>query len=147
MLKKINHIAVAVNDVEATARLFREVLGLSGGGIEVIEPFEVKVAFFTIGDIKIELVEPLNPEGGIAKFLARRGEGVHHIAIEVDDVTAALAHYKAKGVRLITERPEPGAHDTLVAFLHPKSTGGVLFELCQPAPGGRFPLDKPPSEE
>ncbi|MFQ5892974.1 MAG: VOC family protein, partial [Nitrospinota bacterium] len=100
MLKKINHIAVAVTDVEASSRLFKEVLGLSGGKIEVFERFEVKVAFFALGDIKLELVEPLNPEGGIAKFLARRGEGVHHIAIEVDDVSAALAHYKAKGVRL-----------------------------------------------
>lgn len=133
MLKKINHIAVAVNDVEASSRLFSEVLGFSGGGIEVFDNFEVKVAFFAIGDVKIELVEPLNPDGGVAKFLAKRGEGIHHIAFEVDDVAAALDHYKSKGVRLINERPEPGANDTLVAFLHPKSTGGVLLEILQPA--------------
>ncbi len=133
MLKKINHIAVAVNDVEASSRLFSEVLGFSGGGIEVFDNFEVKVAFFAIGDVKIELVEPLNPDGGVAKFLAKRGEGIHHIAFEVDDVAAALDHYKSKGVRLINERPEPGANDTLVAFLHPKSTGGVLVEILQPA--------------
>ena len=132
MLKKINHIAVAVNDVEASSRLFSEVLGFSGGGIEVFDNFEVKVAFFAIGDVKIELVEPLNPDGGVAKFLAKRGEGIHHIAFEVDDVAAALDHYKSKGVRLINERPEPGANDTLVAFLHPKSTGGVLVEILQP---------------
>ncbi len=133
MLKKINHIAVAVKDVEASSRLFSEVLGFSGGGIEVFDNFEVKVAFFAIGDVKIELVEPLNPDGGVAKFLAKRGEGIHHIAFEVDDVAAALDHYKSKGVRLINERPEPGANDTLVAFLHPKSTGGVLVEILQPA--------------
>lgn len=133
MLKKINHIAVAVNDVEASSRLFSEVLGFSGGSIEVFDNFEVKVAFFAIGDVKIELVEPLNPDGGVAKFLAKRGEGIHHIAFEVDDVAAALDHYKSKGVRLINERPEPGANDTLVAFLHPKSTGGVLMEILQPA--------------
>ncbi len=132
MLKKINHIAVAVKDVEASSRLFSEVLGFSGGGIEVFDNFEVKVAFFAIGDVKIELVEPLNPDGGVAKFLAKRGEGIHHIAFEVDDVAAALDHYKSKGVRLINERPEPGANDTLVAFLHPKSTGGVLVEILQP---------------
>lgn len=133
MLKKINHIAIAVKDVEASSRLFGEVLGFSGGGIEVFDNFEVKVAFFAIGDVKIELVEPLNPDGGVAKFLAKRGEGIHHIAFEVDDVAAALDHYKSKGVRLINERPEPGANDTLVAFLHPKSTGGVLVEILQPA--------------
>ncbi|MCH7645790.1 MAG: methylmalonyl-CoA epimerase [Nitrospinae bacterium] len=133
MLKKINHIAIAVKDVEASSRLFSEVLGFSGGGIEVFDNFEVKVAFFAIGDVKIELVEPLNPDGGVAKFLAKRGEGIHHIAFEVDDVAAALDHYKSKGVRLINERPEPGANDTLVAFLHPKSTGGVLLEILQPA--------------
>ena len=133
MLKKINHIAIAVKDVEASSRLFSEVLGFSGGGIEVFDNFEVKVAFFAIGDVKIELVEPLNPDGGVAKFLAKRGEGIHHIAFEVDDVAAALDHYKSKGVRLINERPEPGANDTLVAFFHPKSTGGVLVEILQPA--------------
>ena len=133
MLKKINHIAIAVKDVEASSRLFSEVLGFAGGGIEVFDNFEVKVAFFAIGDVKIELVEPLNPDGGVAKFLAKRGEGIHHIAFEVDDVAAALDHYKSKGVRLINERPEPGANDTLVAFLHPKSTGGVLVEILQPA--------------
>ena len=133
MLKKINHIAIAVKDVEASSRLFSEVRGFSGGGIEVFDNFEVKVAFFAIGDVKIELVEPLNPDGGVAKFLAKRGEGIHHIAFEVDDVAAALDHYKSKGVRLINERPEPGANDTLVAFLHPKSTGGVLVEILQPA--------------
>ena len=133
MLKKINHIAIAVKDVEASSRLFSEVLGFSGGGIEIFDNFEVKVAFFAIGDVKIELVEPLNPDGGVAKFLAKRGEGIHHIAFEVDDVAAALDHYKSKGVRLINERPEPGANDTLVAFLHPKSTGGVLVEILQPA--------------
>ncbi len=133
MLKKINHIAIAVKDVEASSRLFSEVLGFSGGSIEVFDNFEVKVAFFAIGDVKIELVEPLNPDGGVAKFLAKRGEGIHHIAFEVDDVAAALDHYKSKGVRLINERPEPGTNDTLVAFLHPKSTGGVLLEILQPA--------------
>ena len=86
--------------------------------------------------ILAQAVKRLWPDArdGLAKFLAKRGEGIHHIAFDVDDVAAALSHYKAKGVRLINEQPEPGANDTLVAFLHPKSTGGVLLELCQPAP-------------
>ena len=133
MLKKINHIAVAVKDAEATARLFKDTIGLEGGEIELNENFEVKVAFFSLGGVKIELVEPLNPQSGLAKYLEKKGEGIHHIAIEVDDVEKALQHYKAEGVELIHEKPEPGAHDTLVGFLHPKSTGGVLFELCQTA--------------
>lgn len=136
MLKGINHIAVAVRDVEASARLFREVIGLAGGEIEEIDNFEVKVAFFRLGKVSIELVEPLNPESGLAKYLDKKGEGIHHIAIEVDDVAGALDHYRSKGVQLIHEKPEPGAHDTLVAFLHPKSTGGVLLELCQKVEGG-----------
>jgi methylmalonyl-CoA epimerase len=134
MLKKINHIAIAVKDVEESARFFQEIIGLEGGLIEDIENFEVRVAFFSLGGVKIELVEPLNPESGLAKYLEKKGEGIHHIAIEVDDVTSALEHYRSKGVELIHQAPEPGAHDTLVAFLHPKSTRGVLLELCQQAP-------------
>jgi methylmalonyl-CoA epimerase len=136
MLKRINHIAVAVRDVDASAKLFKDLIGLEGGRVEVIDNFEVKVAFFSVGGVKIELVEPLNPESGLAKYIEKKGEGIHHIAIEVDDVASALEHYKAKGVQLIHEHPEPGAKDTLVAFLHPKSTGGVLFELCQHASSG-----------
>lgn len=136
MLKRINHIAVAVRDVDASAKLFKDLIGLEGGRVEIIDNFEVKVAFFSVGGVKIELVEPLNPESGLAKYIEKKGEGIHHIAIEVDDVASALEHYKAKGVQLIHEQPEPGAGDTLVAFLHPKSTGGVLFELCQHASSG-----------
>jgi methylmalonyl-CoA epimerase len=134
VFKKVNHIAVAVRDLEESLKLFRDVLGLAGGETEVIEEFEVRVAFFTLGETRIELVEPLNPESGLARFLEQRGEGIHHIALEVEDIRAALELYRQRGLRLIHEEPQPGAHGTLVAFIHPKSTGGVLLELCQKAP-------------
>lgn len=131
MIKKIDHIAVAVRDVEKAAEFYEKVLGLKLGGIEEVEGMDVKVGFIPIGDTRIELVQPLNPESGVAKFIEKRGEGIHHICYEVEDVEKALKTYKERGAMLIDEFPRKGAHSTLVGFVHPKSTGGVLTELTQ----------------
>lgn len=132
MIKKIDHIAVAVRDVEKAAEFYEKVLGLQLGGIEEVEGMDVKVGFIPIGDTRIELVQPLDPESGVAKFIERKGEGIHHICYEVDDIQKALETYKTRGAKLIDEFPRKGAHHSLVGFIHPKSTGGVLTELTQP---------------
>ncbi len=131
MIKKVDHIAVAVRDVEKAAEFYEKVLGLTLGGIEEVEGMDVKVGFLPVGDTRIELVQPLDPNSGLAKFIEKRGEGIHHICYEVDDVKEALQTCKARGARLIDETPRPGAHKTLVGFIHPKSTGGVLTELTE----------------
>jgi len=131
MIKKIDHIAVAVRDVEKAAGFYEKVLGLKLGGIEEVEGMDVKVGFIPIGDTRIELVQPLDPKSGLAKFIETRGEGIHHICYEVDDIQEALKTYKRKGVKMIDETPRKGAHNSLVGFIHPKSTGGVLTELTQ----------------
>jgi methylmalonyl-CoA epimerase len=131
MIKKIDHIAVAVKDVEKAAEFYEKVLGLKLGGIEEVEGMDVKVGFIPIGETRIELVQPLDPESGVAKFIEKRGEGIHHICYEVDNVKKALETSKARGAKLIDETPRRGAHNTLVGFIHPKSTGGVLTELTE----------------
>jgi methylmalonyl-CoA epimerase len=128
----ISHIGIAVNNLDESIRWYREVLGLSFEGIETVESEQVRVAFFRIGESRIELLEALSEESAIARFLAKHGEGIHHIALEVEDLPGRLAALKEKGVRLIHERPKPGAHHMNIAFLHPKATGGVLLELCEP---------------
>ena len=136
MIKKIDHIAVAVRDVEKAAKFYQEVLGLELGGVEEVEGMDVKVGFIPIGDTRIELVQPLDPTSGLAKFIEKKGEGIHHICYEVDDIQESLATYKERGARLIDETPRKGAHHSLVGFIHPKSTGGVLTELTQPMDSG-----------
>jgi len=131
MVKKINHIGVAVNSIEESAPLYRDVYGMTDEGVEVVEEQKVKVAFFAVGESRIELLEPTSDDSPVAKFIAKNGPGVHHIAYEVDDVCAEIARLKAEGVRLIDEVPRCGAHQTQIAFLHPKSSGGVLTEMCQ----------------
>jgi len=131
MVKKINHIGVAVNSIEESAPLYRDVYGMKDEGVEVVEEQKVKVAFFAVGESRIELLEPTSDDSPVAKFIAKNGPGVHHIAYEVDDVCAEIARLKAEGVRLIDEVPRCGAHQTQIAFLHPKSSGGVLTEMCQ----------------
>lgn len=131
MIKKIDHIALAVRDVEKSAEFYEKVLGLKLGGIEEVEGMDVKVGFIPIGDTRIELVQPLDPKSGLAKFIETRGEGIHHICYEVDDIQEALKTCKRKGVKMIDETPRKGAHNSLVGFIHPKSTGGVLMELTQ----------------
>ncbi|MDZ4185265.1 MAG: methylmalonyl-CoA epimerase [Desulfuromonadales bacterium] len=131
MTKKINHIGVAVRSIDAATPFYRDILGMVFEGMEVVAEQKVKVAFFSVGESRIELLEPTADDSPVAKFLEKNGEGTHHVAYEVDDLVATLARLKAAGVRLIDEVPRCGAHGTKIAFLHPKASGGVLTELCQ----------------
>jgi methylmalonyl-CoA/ethylmalonyl-CoA epimerase len=131
MTKKINHIGVAVRSIDAATPFYRDVLGMVFEGTEVVAEQKVKVAFFSVGESRVELLEPTADDSPVAKFLEKNGEGTHHVAYEVDDLLATLARLKAAGVRLIDEVPRCGAHGTRIAFLHPKASGGVLTELCQ----------------
>ncbi|MFS0917015.1 methylmalonyl-CoA epimerase [Brevibacillus sp. 179-C 1.1 NHS] len=128
---KIAHIGIAVKNLEKTLPFYTEQLGLELVGTEIVESEQVKVAFLKIGESHIELLEPLSESSPIAKFIEKRGEGIHHIAFDVDDVTLRLAKLKEQGIPLIHEVPKAGAHDALIGFLHPKAAGGVLYELCQ----------------
>lgn len=131
MITKLDHIGIAVSSLEEASKTYRDVLGLKDHGVEVVEEQKVKVAFFPVGDTEIELLESTDPEGPIAKFIEKRGEGVQHLAFRVDNIEAALDEMRTKGIRLIDEKPKYGAGGARIAFLHPKSTGGVLIELCE----------------
>jgi len=131
MVTKVDHIGIAVSNLEETLKVYTEVLGLELSGVEVVEDQKVKVAFVPIGDTEIELLESTQPDGPIAKFIEKKGEGIQHIAFRVEDIHAALEDMRQKGVRLIDEQPRYGAGGAQIAFLHPKSTHGVLVELCE----------------
>ena len=131
MVRKVDHIGVAVSNLEEALKIYTDVLGLTLHGTEVVEEQKVRVAFMPVGDTEIELLESTDPEGPIAKFIEKRGEGIQHIAFRVDDIEEALEQMRRKGVRLIDEKPRYGAGGARIAFLHPKSTGGVLVELCE----------------
>ena len=131
MLKKISHIGIAVNDIEAAARFYTESLGLKLGGVEEVADQKVKVAFLPIGEVRLELVQPTSPDSTVAKFLEKNGQGVHHVAYHVEDVAAEVERLKTEGVKMVDETPRRGAHNTQVAFVHPKASGGVLTELVQ----------------
>jgi len=130
-LKKIDHLGVAVRDLNQQVEVYRDKLGMEFQGIEEVPTEMVRTAFFQVGDVRVELLEPTSPESPIAKHLEKRGEGLHHIAYEVDDIRAAIAEAKANGLEPLSDEPRPGAHNTLVCFLHPKATGKVLTELVQ----------------
>lgn len=132
MLTKINHIGVAVTCIEDALPYYRDQLGMNYEGEEVVAAQKVKVAFLQIGESRIELLEPTSDESPVAGFLKKNGPGMHHIAYEVDDLEGALQKLEAQGVRLIDKEPRKGAHGTKIAFVHPKASGGVLTELCQP---------------
>jgi len=131
---KIDHIAIVVKDLDATIELYTQTLGFRPVYRETIADQGVEAVGLEAGDSIIELLRPLDPESPIARFRGDADTKLHHTAYRVDDIETALADYKAKGVRLIDERPRKGAHGNLIAFLHPKSTGGVLVELCQHEP-------------
>jgi len=131
MLKKINHIAIAVNNVEEAAKFYQTILGLSLSGVEVVTAQKTRVGFFKIGESNIELVQPAEPDSPLVKFLETKGPGIHHICFEVDDVEAEVKAYLEKGATMVDQKPRPGAHNTRVAFVHPKSSSGVLIELCE----------------
>jgi methylmalonyl-CoA/ethylmalonyl-CoA epimerase len=128
---KIDHIGVAVQSIEETRKLYQDLLGLEYAGSETVAEQKVTTAFFPVGDTEVELLQSTAPDGPIAGYLEKRGEGVQHIAFRVANIEEALAELKAKGVRLIDEKPRIGAGGAKIAFLHPKSTHGVLVELCQ----------------
>jgi methylmalonyl-CoA/ethylmalonyl-CoA epimerase len=133
MITKIDHLGIAVSSLDETIAYYENVLGLTCEGREEVESQKVRTAFFAAGDVHIELLEPTSDESPIAKFLEKNGPGIHHIAFATDDIGGQLDRAKQEGARLIHEVPFAGAGDKLVAFLHPKSTFGVLTEFCQPA--------------
>ena len=128
---KIDHIGIAVRDMAASNELFQKLLGAAPYKIEVVESEGVTTSFFQTGESKVELLEATHPDSPIAKFLEKRGEGIHHIAFEVADIEAEINRLEGEGFVLLNKIPKPGADHKLVAFLHPKSTNGVLVELCQ----------------
>ncbi|MGB5370152.1 MAG: methylmalonyl-CoA epimerase [Flavobacteriaceae bacterium] len=130
-MKKIEHIGIAVKDLEASNALFEKLLGAPAYKTETVDSEGVRTAFFAAGPNKVELLEALHGDSPVAKFLEKRGEGVHHIAFLVDDIVAELARLKKEGFVLLNEVPKKGADNKWVAFVHPKSANGVLVELCQ----------------
>jgi len=128
---EIDHIGIAVADLEESVKVYTEVLGLEVAAYEIIGEQKVKVAMLPVGDVNIELLQSTDPEGPIAKFIERKGEGFHHIAYRVENIEQELAKLKEKGVRLIDETYRIGAHNAKIAFIHPKAMGGVLTELVQ----------------
>jgi methylmalonyl-CoA/ethylmalonyl-CoA epimerase len=132
--KKIEHIGVAVSDLESAKRFYEGALGLKVEHEETLG--DMKIAFVPVGEVNIELIQPITEDGVIAKFIAKRGEGIHHIAYEVDDVSAFLGALKSQGVSLVDEAPRKGAHGKEVAFLHPRSSHGLLTELVGRKGGG-----------
>ncbi len=128
-VKKIDHIGIAVKDIQATLKFYEEALGLENIGFEVVEDQGVRVAFLNVGESRIELLEPINEESPVSKFIAKRGEGIHHICVEVEDVGDTLTELKDKGMQLIDQQPRRGAHHKDIAFVHPKASSGVLLEL------------------
>ncbi len=130
MPKNVNHIGIAVRSIEETAKFYSK-LGLEIESIEIVESQKVRVAFIPVGDMRIELLEPTSDQSTITKFIEKKGEGIHHIALSTDNLSDRLKEIESKGVRLIDTTPRKGAHNTDIAFLHPKSTHGILLELCE----------------
>ena len=130
-MQKVEHIGIAVKKLETSIPLYEKLLGSSCYKTEEVATEKVITAFFQSGETKIELLESTDPEGVIARFIEKKGEGLHHIAFEVKDIRAEMARLKSEGFVLLNEEPKPGADNKLVCFLHPKTTGGVLIELCQ----------------
>ena len=127
----IDHIGIAVKNLALTSKFYTEILGLSVHGIEEVEEQKAKVAFLTITDSEIELLESTDSDGTISRYIDKKGEGIHHIAFRVEDIEEALSELKTKNIRLIDEKPRIGAENAKIAFIHPKETNGVLIELCQ----------------
>lgn len=130
-LRNVDHIGIAVTDLEAAIATFTTLFGTPPDSVEDVPEQKVRTAFFAAGDTHVELLWPLAEDSPISGFLAKRGAGLHHICFEVANIERALADYRAAGVRLIDETPRIGAHGKRIAFLHPKSTGGILIEICE----------------
>jgi methylmalonyl-CoA/ethylmalonyl-CoA epimerase len=127
----IEHLGIAVANLEESIKYYEEVLGFKCYSVEEVKDQKVKTAFFKVGQTKIELLESTSPEGPIGKFIEKKGQGIHHIAFAVENLQESLEEVKSKGIQLIDEKPRPGAEGLNIAFLHPKSTYGVLTELCE----------------
>lgn len=130
-MKKLEHIGIAVSNLEESNRLFERLLGVAHYKIEEVASEGVRTSFFKVGDIKIELLEATKPDSPIAKFIEKKGEGIHHLAFSTDDIESEIRNQKSEGFQLINEQPKNGADDKLIAFLHPKTTNSVLVEICQ----------------
>jgi methylmalonyl-CoA/ethylmalonyl-CoA epimerase len=129
-ITRVDHIGIAVKSISESLKVY-EAMGLKSVGVEEVAEQKVRVAFLPLGEAEIELLESTSPDGPVAKYIEKNGEGIQHLALRVDNLEAALAELKAQGVRLIDEKPREGAHGALVAFIHPKATYGLLLELCQ----------------
>lgn len=132
-MEKLEHIGIAVKDIDHSNPLFAALLGTGHYKIEQVESEGVRTSFFSIGGVKIELLEATRPDSPIARFIEKRGEGIHHLAFSVADLQQSVQSYKSKGFEVINEVPKKGADNKMICFLHPKSTAGVLIELCQDA--------------
>ena len=130
---KIDHIGIAVRSLAGAVKVYEDILGLKVSGYETVEDQGVNLAMIPVGDSRIELLEPLHAASPVEKFMAKRGEGIHHIAVSVDNIEEALERFKAAGARLIDSAPRRGAHNSKIAFIHPASTHGVLLELVEHA--------------
>jgi len=137
--RKVDHVGIAVPDLDAAVATFTTLFGAGPSSIEEVPDQRVRTAFFTAGPTNLELMVPTSSDSPISAFLAKRGAGIHHICLEVSDLERALAEYKAQGLRLVDDIPRTGAHGKRIAFLHPKSTGGVLIELCEAVPAACAP--------
>ncbi len=130
-LLKIDHLGIAVNSIEDGKNFWSEILGLEFEGAETVEAQKVTTAFFPVGESEVELLESTSPDGPVAKYIEKRGQGIQHVAFRVENIEAALAELKEKGIKLIDQEPRIGAGGAKIAFLHPKATAGVLVELCE----------------
>jgi methylmalonyl-CoA epimerase len=130
-MMKIDHIGIAVKSIAAALKVYEQAVGLKLAGYDEVDDQGVRVAMLDIGESRIELLEPTRPESPVEKFINKRGEGIHHIAVRVDNIEEALDRLKTAGIRLIDEKPKRGAHNTRIAFIHPTSTYGVLMELVE----------------
>src|SRR5262249_28953493 len=135
-VKGVNHIGIAVRSIESQRPFYEGALGAVFEGVEEVPDQKVRVGFFRVAGVRLELLEPTDPTSTVAAFLEKRGEGLHHVAFTVEGLEARIAELKQSGLRMIDEAPRPGAHHMRIAFVHPKSTFGVLTELCEPAAAG-----------
>lgn len=133
MIKKIAHVGIATESIGVVAEFYK-LLGLEMDAVEIVKDQNVKVAMLKVGESAVELIEPLGEESPVARFIGKRGEGIHHLTLEVEDIAEVLATLKDNNIRLVDQEPREGAEGSLIAFIHPDSTGGVLIELCQSQP-------------
>ena len=131
MIRKLDHVGIAVNSIDEALKFFRDTLGLEVEGVEEVADQKVKIAFLPVGETHVELLEPTEPGSNVAKFLEKKGEGIHHLAFNVDDIDGTLAALKEKGAALIDSEPRIGGGNKRIAFLHPRGTHRVLMELCE----------------